>query len=114
MLGCIICTNKTLIFCIDLHENMYMQEVGFGPMVLVQVVLHDWVRNLDGKLSFVGFTKLLHKVTSGYSTKVTIMLCFLRHFSVPCVIHYTSATIEKNISTMCRVFVLKCHFIAIG
>lgn len=46
-----------------------MQEVGLGPMVLVQAVLHDWVRHLDGKLSLFGFTKLLHGVTPRYSTK---------------------------------------------
>ncbi|XP_044501510.1 CDPK-related protein kinase isoform X2 [Mangifera indica] len=35
-------------------------ELGLGPSVTVHAVLHDWVRHTDGKLSFLGFVKLLH------------------------------------------------------
>ncbi|CAM6090086.1 unnamed protein product [Calypogeia fissa] len=45
------------------------REVGLGPTVPAQVVLHDWVRHSDGKLSFTGFTKLLHGVTPRSSTR---------------------------------------------
>ncbi|KAJ7514097.1 hypothetical protein O6H91_23G027600 [Diphasiastrum complanatum] len=39
------------------------QEVGLAPTVPAKLVLHEWIRHTDGKLSFVGFTKLLHGVT---------------------------------------------------
>ncbi|XP_047160590.1 CDPK-related kinase 5-like [Vigna umbellata] len=34
--------------------------LGLGPSVPVHAVLHDWIRHTDGKLSFIGFVKLLH------------------------------------------------------
>ncbi|XP_068636525.1 CDPK-related kinase 5-like isoform X2 [Aristolochia californica] len=39
-------------------------ELGLGPSVPVHVVLHDWIRHTDGKLSFLGFVKLLHGISS--------------------------------------------------
>ncbi|KAL1214367.1 CDPK-related kinase 5 [Cardamine amara subsp. amara] len=39
-------------------------ELGLGPSVPVHAVLHDWLRHTDGKLSFLGFVKLLHGVSS--------------------------------------------------
>ncbi|XP_010558347.1 PREDICTED: CDPK-related kinase 5-like [Tarenaya hassleriana] len=39
-------------------------ELGLGPAVPVHAVLHDWIRHTDGKLSFLGFVKLLHGVSS--------------------------------------------------
>lgn len=39
-------------------------ELGLGPLVPVHVVLQDWIRHSDGKLSFLGFVKLLHGVSS--------------------------------------------------
>lgn len=41
-----------------------LQELGLGPSVPVHAVLHDWIRHTDGKLSFLGFVKLLHGVSS--------------------------------------------------
>uniref|UniRef100_A0A0A8Y323 CRK1 n=1 Tax=Arundo donax TaxID=35708 RepID=A0A0A8Y323_ARUDO len=38
-------------------------ELGLGPSVPLHVVLQDWIRH-DGKLSFLGFIKLLHGVSS--------------------------------------------------
>eukprot|EP00249_Psilotum_nudum_P023364 c28847_g1_i1 orf=1386-3134(+) len=38
-------------------------ELGLAAKVPAHIVLHDWVRHTDGKLSFIGFTKLLHGVT---------------------------------------------------
>ncbi|KAL5557076.1 hypothetical protein UlMin_039312 [Ulmus minor] len=38
-------------------------ELGLGPSVPVHAVLHDWIRHTDGKLSFLGFVKLLHGVS---------------------------------------------------
>ncbi|KAM3377144.1 hypothetical protein P3S68_009557 [Capsicum galapagoense] len=35
-------------------------ELGLGPTIPVHAVLHDWIRHTDGKLSFLGFVKLLH------------------------------------------------------
>ncbi|KAK3023962.1 hypothetical protein RJ639_042852 [Escallonia herrerae] len=35
-------------------------ELGLSPSVPVHAVLHDWIRHTDGKLSFLGFAKLLH------------------------------------------------------
>ncbi|XP_061363009.1 CDPK-related kinase 5-like [Gastrolobium bilobum] len=35
-------------------------DLGLGPSVPVHAVLHDWIRHTDGKLSFLGFVKLLH------------------------------------------------------
>ncbi|KAJ7952938.1 CDPK-related kinase [Quillaja saponaria] len=39
-------------------------ELGLGPSIPVHAVLHDWIRHTDGKLSFLGFVKLLHGVSS--------------------------------------------------
>ncbi|KAM7510362.1 hypothetical protein LguiB_009237 [Lonicera macranthoides] len=39
-------------------------ELSLGPSVPVHAVLHDWIRHTDGKLSFLGFVKLLHGVSS--------------------------------------------------
>ncbi|KAK6916477.1 Protein kinase domain [Dillenia turbinata] len=39
-------------------------ELGLGPSVPVHSVLHDWIRHNDGKLSFLGFVKLLHGISS--------------------------------------------------
>ncbi|KQK21574.1 calcium/calmodulin-dependent serine/threonine-protein kinase 1 isoform X2 [Brachypodium distachyon] len=38
-------------------------ELGLGPSVPLHVVLQDWIRHSDGKLSFLGFIKLLHGVS---------------------------------------------------
>ncbi|XVE66875.1 hypothetical protein DITRI_Ditri08aG0115100 [Diplodiscus trichospermus] len=34
-------------------------ELGLGPSIPVHAVLNDWIRHTDGKLSFLGFVKLL-------------------------------------------------------
>ncbi|KAL2464572.1 CDPK-related kinase 1 [Forsythia ovata] len=39
-------------------------ELGLSPSVPVHVVLKDWIRHSDGKLSFLGFVRLLHGVSS--------------------------------------------------
>ncbi|KAK5803784.1 Calcium/calmodulin-dependent serine/threonine-protein kinase 1 [Gossypium arboreum] len=39
-------------------------ELGLSSSVPVQVVLQDWIRHSDGKLSFLGFVRLLHGVSS--------------------------------------------------
>ncbi|KAJ8764455.1 hypothetical protein K2173_006195 [Erythroxylum novogranatense] len=39
-------------------------ELGLSPAVPVHSVLHDWIRHTDGKLSFLGFVKLLHGPSS--------------------------------------------------
>ncbi|KAJ7946031.1 CDPK-related kinase [Quillaja saponaria] len=39
-------------------------ELGLGPSIPLHVVLQDWIRHTDGKLSFLGFVKLLHGVSS--------------------------------------------------
>ncbi|KAK4803001.1 hypothetical protein SAY86_001204 [Trapa natans] len=39
-------------------------ELGLGPSVPVHSVLQDWIRHTDGKLSFHGFVKMLHGVSS--------------------------------------------------
>uniref|UniRef100_A0A0A9E1X0 Uncharacterized protein n=1 Tax=Arundo donax TaxID=35708 RepID=A0A0A9E1X0_ARUDO len=45
-------------------------ELGLGPSVPLHVVLQDWIRHPDGKLSFLGFIKLLHGVSSRTIPKV--------------------------------------------
>lgn len=45
-------------------------ELGLGPSVPVHAVLLDWIRHTDGKLSFLGFVKLLHGVSSRSITKI--------------------------------------------
>ncbi|KAH7834289.1 hypothetical protein Vadar_014582 [Vaccinium darrowii] len=40
------------------------EELGLSPSVPVHAVLHDWIRQTDGKLNFLGFIKLLHGVSS--------------------------------------------------
>ncbi|XP_024966498.1 CDPK-related kinase 5-like [Cynara cardunculus var. scolymus] len=39
-------------------------ELGLGPSVPLHAVLNDWIRHTDGKLSFLGFVKLLHGVST--------------------------------------------------
>ncbi|CAL9115231.1 unnamed protein product [Musa acuminata var. zebrina] len=39
-------------------------ELGLSPSVPVHVVLQDWIRHSDGKLSLLGFIKLLHGFSS--------------------------------------------------
>lgn len=39
-------------------------ELGLSPSVPVHVVLQDWIRHADGKLSFLGFVRLLHGISS--------------------------------------------------
>ncbi|KAJ9561111.1 hypothetical protein OSB04_006271 [Centaurea solstitialis] len=50
-------------------------ELGLGPSVPLHAVLNDWIRHTDGKLSFLGFVKLLHGVstrnTRGYDESLT-------------------------------------------
>ncbi|GLT88084.1 hypothetical protein SLE2022_061240 [Rubroshorea leprosula] len=47
-------------------------ELGLSPSVPVHVVLQDWIRHADGKLSFLGFVRLLHGVSSRTFQKVQI------------------------------------------
>ncbi|CAN1278434.1 CDPK-related protein kinase [Linum perenne] len=44
-------------------------ELGLGPSIPVHAVLNDWIRHTDGKLSFHGFVKLLHGISSRAMTK---------------------------------------------
>ncbi|KAG6588648.1 CDPK-related protein kinase, partial [Cucurbita argyrosperma subsp. sororia] len=46
-------------------------ELGLGPAIPLHVVLQDWIRHNDGKLSFLGFVKLLHGVSSRTVAKVS-------------------------------------------
>lgn len=39
-------------------------ELGLSPSVPIHVVLQDWIKHTDGKLSFLGFVRLLHGVSS--------------------------------------------------
>ncbi|KAM7482529.1 hypothetical protein LguiB_007112 [Lonicera macranthoides] len=39
-------------------------ELGLGPSVSLHTVLNDWIRHTDGKLSFLGFVKLLHGMST--------------------------------------------------
>ncbi|GJN33112.1 hypothetical protein PR202_gb21678 [Eleusine coracana subsp. coracana] len=45
-------------------------ELGLSPSVPLHVVLQDWIRHTDGKLSFLGFVKLLHGMSSRSLSKV--------------------------------------------
>ncbi|KAJ7169394.1 hypothetical protein O6H91_Y544000 [Diphasiastrum complanatum] len=40
------------------------RELGLGQAVPAHAVLHEWIRHSDGKLSFIGFSKLLHGVVT--------------------------------------------------
>ncbi|KAJ0077046.1 hypothetical protein Patl1_36189 [Pistacia atlantica] len=44
--------------------NELASELGLGPSIPLHTVLNDWIRHTDGKLSFLGFVKLLHGVSS--------------------------------------------------
>ena len=46
------------------------QELGLSPSVPLHVVLQDWIRHTDGKLSFLGFVKLLHGMSSRSLSKM--------------------------------------------
>ncbi|KAJ0009717.1 hypothetical protein Pint_34460 [Pistacia integerrima] len=43
--------------------NELASELGLGPSIPLHTVLNDWIRHTDGKLSFLGFVKLLHGVS---------------------------------------------------
>ncbi|CAI9104374.1 OLC1v1003032C1 [Oldenlandia corymbosa var. corymbosa] len=45
-------------------------ELGLSPSVPVHAVLNDWLRHTDGKLSFLGFVKLLHGPSTRSHSKV--------------------------------------------
>lgn len=45
-------------------------ELGLSPSIPVHAVLHDWLRHTDGKLSFLGFVKLLHGPSTRVHSKV--------------------------------------------
>ncbi|XP_027105902.1 CDPK-related kinase 5-like [Coffea arabica] len=45
-------------------------ELGLSPSVPVHAVLHDWIRHTDGRLSFLGFVKLLHGPSTRTHSKV--------------------------------------------
>ncbi|GJN10999.1 hypothetical protein PR202_ga29156 [Eleusine coracana subsp. coracana] len=45
-------------------------ELGLSPSVPLHVVLQDWIRHTDGKLSFLGFVKLLHGMSSRSMSKM--------------------------------------------
>lgn len=55
------------LFCFEpafsstIHWHSSMQEMNVGPAAYP--LLKDWIREVDGKLSFLGFTKFLHGVT---------------------------------------------------
>jgi hypothetical protein len=49
---------------------MVFQELGLSPSVPLHVVLQDWIRHTDGKLSFLGFVKLLHGMSSRSLSKM--------------------------------------------
>ncbi|KAK9082084.1 hypothetical protein Syun_031483 [Stephania yunnanensis] len=39
-------------------------ELGLSPSIPMHVVLQDWIRQSDGKLSFLGFVRLLHGMSA--------------------------------------------------
>jgi kinase len=49
---------------------LFSQELGLSPSVPLHVVLQDWIRHTDGKLSFLGFVKLLHGMSSRSLSKM--------------------------------------------
>ncbi|XP_065044304.1 calcium/calmodulin-dependent serine/threonine-protein kinase 1-like isoform X2 [Musa acuminata AAA Group] len=47
-----------------MSKNQSTLDLGLSPSVPVHVVLQDWIRHSDGKLSLLGFVKLLHGFSS--------------------------------------------------
>ncbi|PWA94477.1 protein kinase superfamily protein [Artemisia annua] len=45
-------------------------EFGLGPSVSLHDVLTDWIRHTDGKLSYLGFLKLLHGLSTRNQRKL--------------------------------------------
>ncbi|XP_076940148.1 CDPK-related kinase 5-like [Bidens hawaiensis] len=45
-------------------------ELGLGPSVPLHVVVSEWIRHSDGKLSYLGFVKLLHGVSARNNRKL--------------------------------------------
>lgn len=71
LLTLVVGSSKVLLRFVDHHSELTLfslqlsfQELGLGPSVPVHAVLHDWIRHTDGKLSFLGFVKLLHGMSS--------------------------------------------------
>lgn len=73
-------------FCTNSFTTIwFLQELGLSPSVPVHVVLQDWIRHSDGKLSFLGFVRLLHGVSSRTFQKAwkgspDYIVCFLPSF----------------------------------
>lgn len=70
ILSVAIRTRKMLITFSDFLHSCY-QELGLAPSVPVHVVLQDWIRHSDGKLSFLGFVKLLHGASTRSIAKIS-------------------------------------------
>ncbi|KAL8209218.1 hypothetical protein R6Q57_008630, partial [Mikania cordata] len=47
-------------------------ELGLSPTVPLHVVVSEWIRHSDGKLSFLGFMKLLHGVSTRNHRKLRV------------------------------------------
>ncbi|KAM0006661.1 putative protein kinase CAMK-CDPK family [Helianthus debilis subsp. tardiflorus] len=45
------------------HEEL-ASELGLGPAIPVRDVMVDWIRQSDGHLTYIGFVKVLHGMTS--------------------------------------------------
>ena len=43
---------------------MFCRSSALDHQIPVHTILHDWIRHSDGKLSFLGFVKLLHGVST--------------------------------------------------
>ncbi|CDP19237.1 unnamed protein product [Coffea canephora] len=65
----------------EMDENtalLYMPrspKVGLSPSVPVNVLLQDWIRHFDGKLSFLGFVRLLHGVPHEHFRRLETTNC---------------------------------------
>ncbi|GFP99830.1 CDPK-related kinase 5 [Phtheirospermum japonicum] len=68
--GTICIDNIKMVGHEETRNGCNERELGLSPSVPVHAVLHDWIRHTDGKLSFLGFVKLLHGVSSRSLAKV--------------------------------------------
>ncbi|CAL5071728.1 unnamed protein product [Urochloa decumbens] len=65
-----VLVNNLVSFPYFLICYSFSQELGLSPSVPLHVVLQDWIRHTDGKLSFLGFVKLLHGMSSRSMSKM--------------------------------------------
>ncbi|XP_022765857.1 uncharacterized protein LOC111310679 [Durio zibethinus] len=74
-----------------IFSSISVVELGLSPSVPVHIVLQDWIRHSDGKLSLLGFVRLLH------------------WFTAPSHVYFYSCLGISSFSSFCRIVQMRMH-----